>query len=650
MTAISDLENYKCTLFDTRDQLKRFIFDRSDEAFTRGDETRDRLRDIAQVAERAAEMREKLIASFGGLPSSDSPLNSRVTGVVVRPGFRIEKVIFESRPGHYVTSNLYIPEGMTAPGAAVLFLCGHEREAKHGEYYQRVCQTIALAGLVVFAIDPIGQGERLSYSRSGDSKPAIGWGTHEHEHAGIQCLPLGHGLARYFLHDAMRAVDYLCTREEVDPLRIGVTGHSGGGTQTSLLMICDERIAAAAPGTFIMNRQMYMHAGGVQDSEQVWPGLSGLGFDHEDILICFAPKPLQVLAVQYDFFPIEATRRTVGRCRKFWEMHGKSDDLLLTEDVSLHRYTDRLAEAAAAFFRKHLLGLEQVSPDNNLLNPLPPEELWCTRTGYVREELDDSTIVMDENILKADELTFKRASASNEHRREKALSWLHSRVMDPRSPHDLNPRIVPVGVTDGLHVEYVMWWSQSGIMNSAFVLRGEAPSEDYVWPVSLAVWEGGTTRIGRHWDWVKQTCESGKAVFVLNVSGVGPHAPYPIFDKPSLAFFGVMHKLADDLLWLGDSLAALRTYDVIRCLDLIGLSDVRKYGQIEGYAAGRYGIYLELAGALDGRIREIRTSNGLDSVTNWVKSLDYDEDDVMGLILPGMLGHFDLSDLREWRE
>src|SRR5258705_11189966 len=118
----------------------------------------------------------------------------------------------------------------------------------------------------------------------------------------------------------MRGVDYMLTRPDIDPNKIGVTGNSGGGTQTSLMMLGDPRIAAAAPATFIMNRETYMNCGGAQDAEQIWPGFTAAGYDHEDILLAVSPKPVRVLAVQYDFFPIEGLRRHAERCKPIWKM------------------------------------------------------------------------------------------------------------------------------------------------------------------------------------------------------------------------------------------------------------------------------------------------------------------------------------------
>jgi cephalosporin-C deacetylase-like acetyl esterase len=265
------------TFFDVKSQLQRVIYERTVAACEKGDRRRDGIRTVEELEEYRSKMRAKLFESMGGLPRSDTELNPRTSGVVDCDGFTIEKVVFESRPGIYVTSNLYLPDDTDGPGGAVLFLCGHALEGKHHEDYQVVCQYLAKAGLAVLAQDPIGQGERLSYYEPGIEGPAIPGGSAEHSYAGCRCLPLGQSLIRYFVHDSMRSLDYLAARSEVDPRKIGITGSSGGGTQTCAVMLCDPRIAAAAPCNFLMSRSSYLYSGGAQDSEQIWPGFTADG-------------------------------------------------------------------------------------------------------------------------------------------------------------------------------------------------------------------------------------------------------------------------------------------------------------------------------------------------------------------------------------
>ncbi|WP_020615103.1 alpha/beta hydrolase family protein [Paenibacillus daejeonensis] len=645
MQTIQQLEQTIFSLVDTRDQLKRFVFDRSDEAFTAGDAARDELHTTAQLAERRSHMRDAFLQAIGGLPSMDTPLLPRSTGSVSESGLRIENIVFHSRPGHPVTGNLYLPASAPSPGAAVLFLCGHEPDSRVSPLYQRVCRQLAAAGLIVLSIDPLGQGERRGYLPPPDGIN-IQPGTHEHQHTGAQCLPLGDSLARYFVHDAMRAIDYLCTRPEVDPARIGVTGNSGGGTQTTMLMVCDDRLAAAAPATFIMNRQQYMHAGGVQDAEQVWPGLSALGFDHEDLLLIFAPKPLHVLAVSSDFFPIEATRRTVSRARRFWELEHRGDKLEFTVDDATHSYTERLGEAAADFFSRSLLGCPvQFDEALDTTRLRAPQELWAIASGQVLLEDPSVVTIQAENVRRAEQLRAKRSESDLQ---EQALAWLRRRLLEPRRPARLETRKVPIGRCLDWDAEYRMWWSQSGVMNSGILLRGIDHNASV--PIVIGLWEGGTTQLAPHEDWIRETISSGTSVLVFNPSGVGPHMPHPIHGQPPLAFFGILHKLADDLLWLGDSLAAMRAYDVIRCVDML-LQDAAAGGasHIDIHTHGRCDLYARLAAAVDTRIGSLTCNQGISSISAWVGATYYEESDAMSFILPGMLQYFDLDELERWR-
>ncbi|SDC66795.1 Acetyl xylan esterase (AXE1) [Paenibacillus sp. UNCCL117] len=648
MAQVNELERYICTLYDTRDQLKRHIYDRADRAFAAGDQARDRIAGPEQLKARQLEMKAAFLTAIGGLPETEAPLNARTAGRSEGSGYSVENVIFESRPGHYVTSNLYLPAQLEAPDAAVLFLCGHEYEAKHSPYYHEVCLRLVQAGLIVLALDPVGQGERLGFHEPGSAGGEAVWGTREHQYLGVKSHAVGESVARYFIHDAMRAVDYLCSRQEVDPARIGVTGNSGGGTQTAMLMMCDDRIAAAAPATFIMNRQMYMHAGGVQDAEQVWPGLTAAGFDHEDLLLSFAPKPLLVLAAEYDFFPIEATRRTVARSKRFWELLGREEGLRLTTDRSLHRFTDKLAVAAAAFFAEQLAGRHpSAAADREPLPPLPAGRLICTSSGQVREEFPDARSIDDEIIVQADELERTRGASSDDRMRQESLAWLREKIVSNRKPVGLSPRRVPMGRVDDVTAEYILWWSQEGLMNSGYVFQSTEAEDGAKQPVTVCVWRGGTGSLEAHWTWIRQTCGGGRTVLVLNSSGVGPHEPYPIYARPAHGFFGVIHKLADDLIWLGDSLAALRAYDVIRCLDLIGHLDEWQSGQVDFYTEGLQGIYVRLAAAVDERVGHIAEERPVKSVADQVRSRQYEEEDVMSVVLPGLLRYCDLPELRE---
>lgn len=632
--------------YDVKDQLKTFIYKRSEEAFIAGDTDRDLIKSIEELEKRKSFIREKLIESLGGLPPRDTPLNAVVVDVLHCKGYKIEKIIFESRPKAYVTANLYIPEGITEPRGAVLFLCGHFNEAKHHEEYQTVCLYLVNAGLVVMAQDPIGQGERLSYYEENIGRTTIDWGVMEHDYAGSQCWLLGDGIARYFVHDAMRGIDYLCTRPEVDPQKIGVTGNSGGGTQTSLVMVCDTRVAAAAPATFIMNRQTYMYSGMAQDSEQIWPRMTAIGFDHEDILMAMLPHPVLVLAVSSDFFPIEGTRRTVERIRRFCEMYGKTNLLELYEDDSDHHYTRPMAKAAAEFFSFHLLG-RVATPRDEDIKTLEPYRLCCTRTGQIRGEMKDARFVYEENIDRLEELEMQRRAEPDEICCSRAFEWLKEIVFKNRKPCRLNPRQYDYQQVNELMVQMYIWRAQEDYFNNAFVFR-DYRFTDQKLPATIAVWDGGTGCIQQHIDWIRKECASGRTVVVLDTAGVGNIMPKPLNSMPPNDFLGVIFKLTHDLMWLNDSLAAIRVYDIIRALDAIELIKETKKEDIRLYAFGRQGFYALLAAFLDERVQSIAVDGGIESFSALVRSRYYNHYDIMSIILPGMLKYFDLPDIYRW--
>lgn len=645
---VENLEKFVLGIYDVKDQFKRYVYGRSKSAFDEGDRARDGIRTLEELQARQAFMREKLIESVGGLPSSDHPLNPKVTGSTDCADYRIDNVIIESRPSTYVTCNLYMPNGLQEPGPAVIFLCGHADDAKQYNRYQHVCQRLVAEGLIVLAVDPIGQGERLSYYEPSSGELAVQPGTREHDYVGSQCLPLGDGLARYFLHDAMRAVDYLSSLPEVDPDRIGVTGNSGGGLQTSMLMLCEPRIAAAAPGTFIMNRETYMYAGQAQDAEQIWRGMTKLGFDHEDLVLAMAPRPVLVLAVTSDFFPIEGTRRTVARTKRFWEMSGIGNMPGLAEDRSVHQYTPLLADAAAAFFAEHLLKAKAMKPIAAAIVPFEQGELNCTRSGQVRGDYADARAVHDENIDRLDAIERRLADSPDELRKERALAWLRDKVCGSRTAPELNPRHLTLSVTDGLAVESYIWWSQEGVFNHGFVFR-DALLDHGQFPVTIGLWERGTNNLKEKLSWIRETCAQGNLVLVLDVTADGVCTPHPINPLPMWERYGTIHKLTTDLYWLDDSLAAIRAYDILRAVEMVKHIPGSMPDKTSLYAKGRFGLYAELAAALDDRIGSVAVEEGIDNVASWVRSRFYEPYDTVSTILPGMLQHFDLPDLRRWR-
>ncbi|MFC1558366.1 alpha/beta hydrolase family protein [candidate division KSB1 bacterium] len=310
-----------------------------------------------------------------------TPLNPRVTGIIQKDGFKIEKIIYESIPDYYVSGCLFVPDGGKSKKPAIIYVSGHSDLAFRSDAYQRVIFNLVKKGFVVFAIDPIGQGERLQYYDEAEKKSVIGGPVREHSYVGNQCLLNGVSLARYFIWDGVRAVDYLLTRNEVDRERIGITGRSGGGTQTAYIAAFDERIKAAAPENYITSHRRLIESRGVQDAEQNFYHWLVSGAAIEDLLVARIPKPTLMVTTSRDMFSIQGAKEVFGMTMRAYEVFGKKDNFGMTEDDAGHESTKKNREAVYAFFQRHL-NLPGNSADEEI-ELMKPEELHVTETGQV---------------------------------------------------------------------------------------------------------------------------------------------------------------------------------------------------------------------------------------------------------------------------
>ena len=259
------------------------------------------LKSPEMMAEYQEKRREFLRETFGGITSEPSG-TPHLTGTIREEGFVIEKLLFETHPGFFLTANLYLPDG-PGPFPAILHPPGHAQNGKAYPAYQKANRLLARNGFVVLCFDPVGQGERRQViGPERLTRRASG----EHQLLGVAPILLGSGLGAYMVWDAVCCLDYLCERNDVDPNRIGCVGNSGGGNLTSYLMAYDDRIKAAAPGCFMTTHRLKNEKPGPGDAEQNLYAQISKGFDHPDFILARAPSPVLVLSATRDFVPIES--------------------------------------------------------------------------------------------------------------------------------------------------------------------------------------------------------------------------------------------------------------------------------------------------------------------------------------------------------
>lgn len=307
--------------------------------------------------ERQQRVRETLARVLGPFPER-TPLRTRVTGSFERDGMIVEKLVYESVPGYHVTAVLFRPNGTPEPRPAIVYFSGHSEQAFRSDAYQRVILNLVRKGFVVLAIDPVGQGERHEYLDEASGEVLVRANTGHHSYSGAQLFLTGASQASVMTWDGMRAVDYLVSRPEVDPSRIGVTGRSGGGTIAAYVAALDDRVLAAAPENYITSFRRLWETRGPQDAEQnFYHGIAN-GLDHGDLLLARAPRPTLLIATTRDIFSIQGTRETYAGMKPAFDALGAPETLRLVEDDAAHESTLRNREALYAFFQE-TLGMER---------------------------------------------------------------------------------------------------------------------------------------------------------------------------------------------------------------------------------------------------------------------------------------------------
>lgn len=377
--------NYARCLPDYLRLLAREAYDRRTKAIsqlTTADAIRDRQRWV----------RETFWQLTGGQPQR-TPLNARVTRSVERPGFRIDCVVFESQPGLHVSANLYLPTGQPGPVPGVLFQPGHSSNGKAYEGYQLCCQGLAKLGFAVLSLDPMGQGERTYYP--GDipwQSRLAGGADDEHTLPGKQMILVGDTATRLQTWDAVRALDYLASRPEVDPQRLASAGQSGGGTNTMLLAAVDERIAAAVaccPNSENVAARDFIPPGSTDDAEQNILFSGPAGFDRWDLLYPLAPKPLLVLVSSTDFAGtyspnyIASGVEEFQRLRQVYQVLGHADQLAWRDSLLPHGLSYDLRVHTYNFLRRWLQNKPEPLKDEPEVAALPDRELFASPNGNV---------------------------------------------------------------------------------------------------------------------------------------------------------------------------------------------------------------------------------------------------------------------------
>lgn len=466
-------------------------------------------------------MRAWFVEAIGGLPPMDTPLNARVTGTLDRDGYRVEKVLLEAQPGHYVTAALFLPDSVLykPPYPAVLLACGHSQNGKANSGYQRGAALLALNGIAALIFDTIDQGERIQL-RNAQGRPVV-WGTQAHNALGVGSMLLGNNTAQFMIHDAMRCLDYLESREDIDADRLGMTGNSGGGTQTSLVMGIEDRLKAAAPSCYITDFGHWLgrirQRGDVPgDAEQNVAGQLAVGLDHWGYLVMRAPMPVLVCAATEDFFPIDGTRRSVESARVVFQRLAAAEKIDLAETVGPHGWHTPLREATVAWMLRWLAGEQREVREPEELEVLTEAEIQVTPTGQVMD-IEGARTVYAINRDRMQRLRQQRQAAWRE--RGEAMWDEVRRKTGIRRLDELTvpePRRVGQIQRDGYRVDQWVIEPEPGIVLPALAFLPDAGADRVVLWLDERGKSDDATISG-----IRQRVADGQAVLAVDLRGLG---------------------------------------------------------------------------------------------------------------------------------
>ncbi len=595
------------------------------------------LKTEGQWLKRQEEVRQTLMEIVGPFPEK-TPLNPRIVDVLHKNGYRVEKLVYESQPDYYVTACLFVPDDLNGKTPAILNPIGHSGESFRRPIYQDVILNLVKKGFIVLTYDPISQGERLQYFDPEEGKSRVGGSTSEHSYVGAQCFIAGNSIARHMIWDGIRGIDYLLTRDEVDPERIGLTGLSGGGTLTSYIGAFDDRVYASGPQCYITSLKRLLQSIGPQDGEQnLYHGIAS-GIDHADLLEVRAPKPALVLATTRDFFSIQGVRETCAEVKEAYRAFGKPENFGMVSDDAPHSFTTKNQEALYAFFQKHL-NLPG-DPTEKEVEALTAEELTVTETGQVSTSLK-GRIAFDINRADAEKLI-----QDIENSREDLPNHLESVKNNARElsgfiPPDRAPEAVFTGA-----------YQREGYSVNKYILSGEGdyiiptllmtPDDDDKHPAVIYVRPDGKAVEAGEGGEMEQLVKKGFIVLAPDLIGIGETGPGSF--KGDAYIDNVSYNVWFASIQIGRSIVGVRAGDIVRAVRYLESREDVDHRDISIIAYGEMCPVAIHAAAFEGSISKVALIEPLISYRSIVMSRYYSTSFIHATVA-GALTAYDLPDL-----
>lgn len=470
----------------------------------------------------------------------------KVTGVIERDGYRIEKLYFQSLPGLYVTGNLYVPEDIKGIKPAVLYLCGHSFNQKF--HYQVHGHKFAQLGFVTLVIETIQKGEIRGHHHG---TYHYGW---------FNWYSLGYTPAGVEVWNAIRALDLLQSLPYVDSEKIGVTGISGGGAMSWFTAAVDERIKAVAPVCATGTIESHVCKRTVDHHCDCMFWINNYMWDLTDVGALIAPRPLLIASAIRDWiYDIESVRLIYHKLKKLYELLGVPENIVLVETPGGHSYHKKSRCMIFQWFLRHLKGteipLEEVSNiDDKPIDKEPLERLKVFSKGIPSDER--VTTVQEWFIRPAKPPEINSIKEFKNYKQE-LIRRLYEKTFYffPREPCNLNVEVELIQESNTWLGYRVRFTPEEGWSLHMQVLRPKGVKE----PIPAVIFLARSARNLLFGDDLLHGLNQQWARVFVEVRGIGETSW-----SPEIQWF-----IRRASMLTGRTIASMRVYDTLRALEAL---------------------------------------------------------------------------------
>ncbi len=512
----------------------------------------------------------------------------KITGVLREKGYRIEKLYYESLPSLYVPANLYIPDNARKKATpAILYVCGHAPTQK--VHYQAHARKFAQLGFVCLIIETIQWGEVRGDHWGAYARGWFHWYSRGYDPAGVE------------VWNAMRGLDLLAGRPEVNPEKLGVTGISGGGSQSWYIAALDPRIKAAAAVCGASTLKSHILTRTIDGHCDCMMPVNTYRRDFKTIGALIAPRPFLIAQADRDGLnTLESVRELYGDIKKIYDLYGKCDQITLVETPGGHSYHKTSREKIFSFFIKHLMG-EDIPPEKaGDIDMSPAEQLSeeALRVYINGPPEDDLTTKIQDSFVRIpappvisnkEELFSFRDSVKRFLLRETFGAF-------PEDPVPFDPGHI-YRTADGAKYgrDIFSFVSEKGWRMKVDIRWNEDPKQDN--PLLIVLRNPDEDR------WASESfvneIHPGCNVAYLEVRGVGENGWDP----------GLQWHIRRASAWTGRTIASMQVYDLLRCMQFCRTLRGVDKKKISIAARDDLGAVALYAALLDGNCQKVILKN-----------------------------------------